>query len=88
MRVLPVLLTHSQGCFFPYNKSFSRTRGGSVNWKAYIFLLKHLHKLLCKNMKLRSAICRHLFDTGENSHKQQEALFTAVCLKYFCVALP
>lgn len=27
-------------------------------------------------MKLRSAICRHLFDTGEHSHKQQEALFT------------
>lgn len=27
-------------------------------------------------MKLHSAICRHLFDTGEHSHKQQEALFT------------
>lgn len=27
-------------------------------------------------VNLRSAMCSHLFDTGEHSHKQQEALFT------------
>lgn len=67
------LFVHSTKC--TYNKPFSRTRGGPVNWKVHIFV-----KALKNKLWSCSPMWRQLFDRGW-------IYFVAVCLRFFVLCL-